>query len=143
VWLPEPALFGEWWQNNHHAFPNSAFQGMRPLRSSARSGRLGDHPAREARARLEGRSHSSGAPGEQVARRLSRVTQLVYEVAPEPCVLGEAKPHAEPTDYDSSAQTSPTLRSVEEDKWRFPRLEPRGVNDRSFSVPAVEAKVQG
>ena len=63
VWLLSLISFGESWHNNHHAFPSSAFHGMRALRGRARSGRLGDHRAREARARVEGRAHPARAAG--------------------------------------------------------------------------------
>ena len=47
VWLLSLISFGESWHNNHHAFPTSAFHGMRG-RGRDRPGRLGDHRAREA-----------------------------------------------------------------------------------------------
>ena len=70
VWLMSLISFGESWHNNHHAFPSSAFHGMRRVRGRARPGRLGDHRAREARAGLEGRADPARPAGLQVARRV-------------------------------------------------------------------------
>ena len=49
------------------------------LRGCPRSGRLGDHRAREARIGLEGRAHSARAPGFEVARRLSPLSARLLD----------------------------------------------------------------
>ena len=72
VWLLSLISFGESWHNNHHAFPTSAFHGMRKLEAAHGSRRLGDHRAREARARLEGRAHPARPPGREDARLADR-----------------------------------------------------------------------
>ena len=65
-WLA-PLSMGEAWHHNHHAFPTSAFHGLRFWERHGRSHRPADLAAREARADLERRSDQPGAPGRQDA----------------------------------------------------------------------------
>ncbi len=65
VWWLSWLSFGESWHNNHHAFPSSAFHGLRATRDRPR--RLADPSARALRARLACRQDPSGTPGRQTA----------------------------------------------------------------------------
>ena len=65
-WLALPSL-GEAWHHNHHAFPTSAFHGLRPLERLADPSGLADRGDGEARARLERRARQPRAPGQQGA----------------------------------------------------------------------------
>ena len=64
-WLA-PLSFGESWHHNHHAFPTSAFHGLKGWELDP--WRAGDPGAGEARAGLERRADLPGAPAGQGAR---------------------------------------------------------------------------
>ena len=68
-WLA-PLSMGESWHHNHHAFPTSAFHGLRLWERLADPDRDRDLAAREAWDRLERRARQPRAPaGEDAARR--------------------------------------------------------------------------
>ena len=70
-----------------------------PLRSGARSGRLGDHRAREARLGLEGRAHPARAPG-FASRSSSR--HLRPEVQRRPARADKQRVEVDEQDWDDA-----------------------------------------